>query len=202
MLTRHGASATDSSTHEKAASTVSLRGPLRELLAIDQRQTLEFFVLRLQDISDPTVDRQELLYNASVLAHYAQISTLPDVDCTGSEESRRGLRPFRGRHDPAGRPPHDGNSGRTVPAPGGILRGPDASTSQHPLICRVGREFLTPGRPARAVARQSPAARRHRETLRAVASAPRPTESRTAGPALSTDPARATRAPSWVGSRS
>jgi hypothetical protein len=80
MLTRHGASATGSSTHEKAASTVSLRGPLRELLAIDQRQTLEFFVLRLQDISDPTVDRQELLYNASVLAHYAQVSTQPDVD--------------------------------------------------------------------------------------------------------------------------
>ena len=47
---------------------MSLRGPLRELLAIDQRQTLEFFVLRLQDISDPTVDRQELLYNASVPA--------------------------------------------------------------------------------------------------------------------------------------
>ena len=50
-------------------------GPLRELLAIDHRQTLEFFVLRLQDISEPTVDRQELLYNASLLAHYAQVST-------------------------------------------------------------------------------------------------------------------------------
>jgi hypothetical protein len=55
-------------------------GPLRELLAIDYRQTLEFFVLRLQDLSDSTVDRQELLYNASVLAHYAQVSTQPDVD--------------------------------------------------------------------------------------------------------------------------
>jgi hypothetical protein len=55
-------------------------GPLRELLAIDQRQALEFFVMRLQDISEPTVDRQELLYNASLLAHYAQVSTQPDVD--------------------------------------------------------------------------------------------------------------------------
>lgn len=55
-------------------------GPLRELLAIDHRQTLEFFVLRLQDISEPGVDRQELLYNASLLAHYAQVSTQPDVD--------------------------------------------------------------------------------------------------------------------------
>jgi hypothetical protein len=55
-------------------------GPLRELLAIDQRQTLEFFVLRLQDLSEASVDRQELLYNASLLAHYAQVSTQPDVD--------------------------------------------------------------------------------------------------------------------------
>src|ERR1700680_1572495 len=54
--------------------------PLRELLAIGHRQALEFFVLRLQDVSEPTVDRQELLYNASLLAHYAQVSTQPDVD--------------------------------------------------------------------------------------------------------------------------
>ena len=55
-------------------------GPLRELLAIDHRQALAFFVLRLQDISEPTIDHQELLYNASLLAHYAQVSTQPDVD--------------------------------------------------------------------------------------------------------------------------
>src|ERR1700680_268229 len=55
-------------------------GLLGELLGTDHRQALEFFVLRLQDVSEPTVDRQELLYNASVLAHYAQVSTQPDVD--------------------------------------------------------------------------------------------------------------------------
>jgi hypothetical protein len=55
-------------------------GPLQELLAIDHRQTLEFFVLRLQDVAEPHVDREELLYNASVLAHYAQISTQADLD--------------------------------------------------------------------------------------------------------------------------
>ena len=49
--------------------------PLRELLATDHRQTLEFFFLGLLDVSEPTVDRQELLYNASLLAHYAQVST-------------------------------------------------------------------------------------------------------------------------------
>jgi len=55
-------------------------GLLGELLATVHRQALEFFVLRLQDVSGPTVDRQELLYNASVLAHYAQVSTHPAVD--------------------------------------------------------------------------------------------------------------------------
>ena len=54
--------------------------PLRELLATDHRQALEFFFLGLQDVSEPTVDRQELLYNASVLAHYAQVSTHAVLD--------------------------------------------------------------------------------------------------------------------------
>src|SRR6266699_5670816 len=75
MARRHG-------VHQRRStrSHGGVMGPLRELLAIDHRQTLEFFVLRLQDISEPTVDRQELLYNASLLAHYAQVSTQPDVD--------------------------------------------------------------------------------------------------------------------------
>lgn len=54
--------------------------PLRELVATDSRHALEFFVLGLRDLCEPTVDRQELLYNASVLAHYAQVSTHADVD--------------------------------------------------------------------------------------------------------------------------
>ena len=48
---------------------------LRELLATDHRQTLEFFFVHLRDVSEPDVARDELLYNASVLAHYAQVST-------------------------------------------------------------------------------------------------------------------------------
>jgi len=54
--------------------------PFRELLAIDHRQALEFFTVRLQDIAEPDVDREELLYNASVLAHYAQTSIYADTD--------------------------------------------------------------------------------------------------------------------------
>src|SRR6185295_16767173 len=53
---------------------------LRELLATDDRRALEFFVVGLRDVSEPTVDGQELLYNASVLAHYAQVSTYADSD--------------------------------------------------------------------------------------------------------------------------
>jgi hypothetical protein len=49
--------------------------PLSELLASDHRQTFEFFYVGLQEVVDPTVDRQELLYNASVLAHHAQVSS-------------------------------------------------------------------------------------------------------------------------------
>src|SRR3954464_10922435 len=54
--------------------------PLGELVSTDHNQTLEFFLVGLQDLCEPTVDRQELLYNASVLAHYAQVSTHTDAD--------------------------------------------------------------------------------------------------------------------------
>jgi hypothetical protein len=54
--------------------------PLRELFAVDQQRALEFFVTGLQDVSSPGVDRHELLYNASVLAHYAQVSTFADLE--------------------------------------------------------------------------------------------------------------------------
>ena len=55
-------------------------GSLAELLGTGERQTLEFFFLRLKEVSEPTVDHQELLYNASVLAHYARVSTHSAVD--------------------------------------------------------------------------------------------------------------------------
>jgi hypothetical protein len=49
--------------------------PFSELLATDERQALEFFVVGLKDVSESGVDERELLYTASVLAHYAQVST-------------------------------------------------------------------------------------------------------------------------------
>ena len=55
-------------------------GPLGELLATDHRRILDFFVSGLREVSEPDVDLQELLYNASVLAHYAQVSTQADLE--------------------------------------------------------------------------------------------------------------------------
>ena len=57
-----------------------------ELLAVDERRALEFFVTALQDVSEPKVDRQELLYNASVLAHYAQVSVRADLELPAPED--------------------------------------------------------------------------------------------------------------------
>ncbi len=54
--------------------------PLGELLATSHTQAREFFLLRHKDVSESTVDRHELLYNASVLAHYAQVSTHAGLD--------------------------------------------------------------------------------------------------------------------------
>jgi hypothetical protein len=48
---------------------------LGELLATDKQRTLEFFLAHLRDVCEPSVAVDELLYNASVLAHYAQVST-------------------------------------------------------------------------------------------------------------------------------
>ena len=48
---------------------------LRELLATDERRALEFFFVHLREVCEPSVPTDELLYNASVLAHYAQVST-------------------------------------------------------------------------------------------------------------------------------
>jgi hypothetical protein len=49
--------------------------PFGELLAVDSQRALEFFMTGLMDVSDSSVDRHELLYNASILAHYAHVST-------------------------------------------------------------------------------------------------------------------------------
>ena len=53
---------------------------LDELLGVNHRGALDFFFAGLRDAAESTVDGQELLYNASVLAHYAQVSTASETD--------------------------------------------------------------------------------------------------------------------------
>ncbi len=48
---------------------------LSELLATDGRRALDFFFVHLRDVCETSVDSDQLLYNASVLAHYSQVST-------------------------------------------------------------------------------------------------------------------------------
>ncbi len=55
-------------------------GFFQELLGSNHLATLEFFVVGLRDVSESSTDEQELLYNASVLAHYAQVSVDADDD--------------------------------------------------------------------------------------------------------------------------
>jgi hypothetical protein len=50
--------------------------PLSHLFATDQRRTLQFFFTGLKDVTaDEQVDPPALLYNASLLAHFASTST-------------------------------------------------------------------------------------------------------------------------------
>ena len=49
---------------------------LRELLSSDHMQTLGFFFYRLKDVAEKEADTVELRYTASVLASFAQTSTV------------------------------------------------------------------------------------------------------------------------------
>ncbi len=166
--------------------------PLRELLAIDHQQTLEFFVLRLLDVSEPTVDREELLYNASLLAHYAQVSTQPDIDAPAPANLSAVFDHFVFDTTLL----HDSLMMETAGAQCLLLAGffEDQMRRRHNIrwYAELGASFFRRAALQRAVPTQSPVARRHRGALRAVASAPRAVEPRAARPALSADPAPAT----------
>lgn len=54
--------------------------PLGRLLATDSRETLQFFFSELRDVTlAEHMDEQAVLYNASVLAHFASTSTTTPV---------------------------------------------------------------------------------------------------------------------------
>ena len=76
--------------------------PLGELLAVDRRQALEFFVVRLQEVSGPAVDRDEWQAGR-------------DVGVAGeAPRRRRGMRALHGGGDEVGRGRRDERERRDV----------------------------------------------------------------------------------------
>ena len=168
-----------------AEGCTSGMGPLRELLATDHRQALEFFFLRLKDVSGPDVDR-----TGAALQRQRAGALRPGLDAgrrraAGAGEPQRGLRPFRVRHDAAARQPDDGNGGGAMPAAGGVLRGSDAPAAQHPLVCRARRRVSSAGR-RRRNARRSKA--RLLDTHRHGASSPGASATRGSAASCATSP--------------
>ncbi len=54
--------------------------PLADLLAVNSRQALEFFYWSLYEVLTTKVRKDELLYNAGLLSHYAHTSCYSDSD--------------------------------------------------------------------------------------------------------------------------
>ena len=77
-----------------------------ELLPVDHKRALEFFVSELIDVLDGRiVSRVQLLYNASVLAHYSQVSTENVLDMPTPRDLRDVLDRFIfENHIPTGDP--------------------------------------------------------------------------------------------------
>jgi hypothetical protein len=55
---------------------------MQELLAVNKAQAIRFFFSGLKDVSGPSASRDEVLYNASLLAHFAQTPCAKDGDGT------------------------------------------------------------------------------------------------------------------------
>ena len=163
--------------------------PLRELLAIDHQQTLEFFVVGLQELCDPAVDRQELLYNASVLA--ASRASLDPVNRRPAHprHPQPSLRRVRARHQPGSRQHDDGSRRRAVPAAGRLLRRSNAGAPSDRMVRKARRGLLPSRRGARALDEEGETARCDRSPVRAVAAAPLAVEPRTPRSAVPADAA-------------
>ena len=159
---------------------------------IGRRWSFSFCAFRTSP--SPRVDRQELLYNASLLAHYAQVSTQPDVDVPAPANLSAVFDHFVSDTTLL----HDSLMMETAGAQCLLLAGffEDQMRPRHNIrwYAELGASFFSRAALHERSLAQSPAARRHREALRAVASAPRAAEPRAAGPALSADPACATHA--------
>jgi len=128
--------------------------PLRELLATDHRQALEFFFLRLQESPNPpSIDRScstTPAYWRTTLRYPhrpTSIGRLPRISAWSSTICLR--------HDLL----HDSLMMETAARSACCWRASSkikAPAAQHSLVCRTGREFFQPGRPFRNHPRRKP----------------------------------------------
>lgn len=54
--------------------------PFGEFLQVTHRQTLEFFYRGLREVVTDSVRKEDFIYPASVLAHYAQVSCVSSAE--------------------------------------------------------------------------------------------------------------------------
>ena len=159
-------------------------GHLRELLATDQRQVLEFFALHLKDVSGPAVDREDLLYTASVLAHHALVSTHADVELSAPANLSAVFDHFVFDTSLF----RDGAMMETAGAQCLVLTGffEDQLRRRHNIrwYAELGAGFFSRARHGTSRRPQSAAARCRRQALRVLAPALRPPQPRSAGSTL------------------
>ena len=167
-------------------------GPLRDLLAVDQRKTLEFFFVGLKDVSEAGVDQRELLYNASVLAHYAQVSTQSDTEFPTPAALGTVFDHFVGTSDAPIDTEMLETAGSHCLLMAGFFEDSDEAAAQRAVVRVTGSQLLLPGGRARAVTDARVVPRHDGTALRAVAPAPceaEPGTARHAVPAESGDAA-------------
>ena len=158
--------------------------PLRDLLATDHRRALEFFVLGLTDVCEPTVDRQELLYNASVLAHFAQVSTHAQSELPTPASLTEVFDHFvLATGLPQGSVMLE-TAGAQCLLLTGFLRAPDARATQRPLVCGPGCRVLRAGLRPRVLTSEGPSSGGDFEGVQRLAASIRKTERGVARPGL------------------
>ena len=147
--------------------------------------------MRLKEVSEPTVDHQELLYNASVLAHHARVSTHSAADLTTPATLAEVFDHFV--FDTSLR--DDSAMMEAAGAQCLLLAGffEDQLRRRHNIrwYAQPGRRLFQPGRRSGTIPAEGASARRHRCGLRALAPTARPTEPGAARSAVSADPSAA-----------
>ena len=177
--------ATNSGTVPAESTNGGAMGPLRELLAADQRQSARV-LLSPGSRTYPSRPSTHASSSTTRACWHTTLRSPPTRTSTGrlpptSARCSIILSPTRPSFTTAQMME---TAGAQCLLLAGFFEDADARASQHPLVRGARREFLRPGRGARTIAAQGTAARHDRPTIRAVAPVPRATEPRAARSAV------------------